>query len=431
MRKLLRLSLAGGATVLVLLFMLIAYVFAGPVSSGAIFLLIPAGTTSRPESPEPYEPLHKGHVDLSTGEYTREDDDLVVTGTPPLVLRRTYYSGWRSSRPFGINTTHTGEAYLVGDPKAFQWAALILASGHRIDFSRTSPGNWFMNAMFQHRGGRRPYQGAVIGWTGLGWTMGMPDGSRASFQSCGRGGRELCSVLQTRDAEGHAIHYRRTLSGRLVRMEASADRWIGFDYDDGERITRAYDSTGREVRYAYDERRRLSRVTTFDGKTREYTYTDRDEMRTVTEPGIFLENTYDAAGRCIRQVNRFASEPKPYTFEMNYRVDGEAITQTEETQSDGTWSKYTFDASRNVIAESWGEHGKELARVSYDRDSVSNLVVALTVTCADRAGRQAAHFSRVQPGYDEWTRWDLYKTHCTWSDWIKGRQAKRLDREPR
>jgi len=38
-------------------------------------------------------PRHKGGVDLSTGLYGREDDDLVVNTPMPIVLRRTYNSG--------------------------------------------------------------------------------------------------------------------------------------------------------------------------------------------------------------------------------------------------------------------------------------------------------------------------------------------------
>ena len=40
-------------------------------------------------SHRPWRPLHKGGADISTGVYTREDDDLVVNTPLPIVLRRT------------------------------------------------------------------------------------------------------------------------------------------------------------------------------------------------------------------------------------------------------------------------------------------------------------------------------------------------------
>jgi hypothetical protein len=46
-------------------------------------------------------PVHKGSIDLPTGLYVRVNEDLVVQGSPLLVLRRTYLSGFRESREFG------------------------------------------------------------------------------------------------------------------------------------------------------------------------------------------------------------------------------------------------------------------------------------------------------------------------------------------
>jgi hypothetical protein len=75
---------------------LAVFVFSGPVLSGAVFLLLPAPESSATfERPGSYEPLHKGHVDLRTGLYIRRNEDVVVRGTPALVLRRTYLSGYR------------------------------------------------------------------------------------------------------------------------------------------------------------------------------------------------------------------------------------------------------------------------------------------------------------------------------------------------
>jgi YD repeat-containing protein len=422
LRKLGRLSLVGSITLLVVL-------FGGPVSSGAIFLLLPPRWGAAPtQLPESYEPLHKGFVELSMGLYTRENEDLVLTGTPPIVLRRTYMQTWRSDKPFGLKTTHNGEEYLIGDPKQFQWAALITAAGNHIRFERTSAGTSFINAMFEHRTTPGEFLGASLGWTGFGWTMRLRDGRQSSFQPCGPRGPKLCSLVHTRDAAGETVTYKRDGSGKLLRMEASSNRWIAFDYDDRDHIVRAYDSGGRAVRYAYDDRGRLTRVNTFDGQTMQYTYTDRDEMRTVVEPHTSPENTYDSHGRCIRQVNHFPGNPEPFVFQFEYRGEGFDVTETTSRQSDGTWSRHTFDANRRKTSEAWGASGQQTATLTYERDAVSGAVIGLTLTCADRAGRQTSHASRVQPGYEEWIKWDLFQTHCTWSDWIRERHAQRLDR---
>lgn len=387
--------------------------FAGPVTSGAVLLLLPtAGPRADHDLPASYSALHKGHIDLGTGLYIREDEDLVLRGTPALILRRTYLSNYRVTKEFGVGTTHTGEWYLVGDGERFTWAALILADGSRIQFDRTSSGSSFLNAMYEHRAASGEWQGARLGWTGGGWTLRRRDGSLARFRPCGQG--SVCSLTETRDADGHTIQYRREPSGRLLRTEASADRWIAYDYDAENRITRAYTSTGDEVRYEYDHGGRLKRVTAKDGITRRYAYTARDQMATIEEPDTTIENVYNDDDRCIRQVNRFPGDAEPYTFDFAYTIKEKAVVETSTTRSDGSWSRYTFGEGQYTTSETWGSAGVEPATVDYERDHETNMITVLTVTCPDRTGRPLRHMSLVKPGWEEWTKRDLLQTYCSW-----------------
>ena len=93
--------------------------FLGPLTSGALFLLMPGDEPATPDASPTDTPLHKGYTDLATGLYVREDDDVIVDGAPRLALRRTYLSGDRYSRAFGVGTTHAGERYLIGDGDRF------------------------------------------------------------------------------------------------------------------------------------------------------------------------------------------------------------------------------------------------------------------------------------------------------------------------
>ena len=64
----------------------VTMVWGGPLSSGALFLLLPA-----PSRPAPAErllairPMHRGRVDLATGLYIREDEDIVLSELPAFV----------------------------------------------------------------------------------------------------------------------------------------------------------------------------------------------------------------------------------------------------------------------------------------------------------------------------------------------------------
>ena len=400
-------------TILAICVTCVAALFAGPVSSGAMLLLLPGEMVPVEHGvSEDYEPLHKGRIDLGTGLYVRENEDLVVRGVPGLVLRRTYLSNYRVSRHFGVGTTHDGEVYLIGDGARFQSASLILATGTRINFARVSSGASVWNALFEHQESARDWRGTRLGWTGTSWALRRPDGSLSLFKPCGGGGGS-CSILKARDADGHTILFRRDAGGRLVRME-TGPAWIAFEYDLASRVARAHSSARQEVRYEYDARGRLSRVVGHDGAVRRYTYTDADQMATIVEPGTDIENVYGADGRCIRQINRFPDDDdaEPYIFDFSYDVENGEVVRVETKRSDRTWSRYTF-ASRDVTSEAWGRAGTELAAVAYVRDAPTREISSLTLTCPDRTGRPLPHTSIVTDGNEEEITWGLLKTHCS------------------
>ena len=375
-----------------------------------VLIALSLGVISVPARTEPaqdrlppnYEPKHKGGVDLATGLYVREDEDLVVEGIPPLLLRRTYLAGYRTSKQFGIGTTHNGEIYLHGD---FQKISLILAKGARIAFERTSTGP-LLNAIYEHRSGSDEWRGAQLRFTLFGWTLKRRDSSELMFQGCGPVARTVCSIIRSRGPYGETIDYRRDLSGRLARMEAGS-RWIAFDYDSSNRITRAHTTSGRSVTYEYDGAGRLSRVKPNEGRGHRYTYTDRDELATIEDPETTIENYYDPNGRVIRQVNHYPDDPEALTFHFSYRLTGDAVVQTEVARSDDRWTRYTFSETRDVVLEVWGTGPQQLGTFKYERDPQTRAVSALTIICPVRNGLPVQHKRSVSDGDLMGTKVDL------------------------
>ena len=339
--------------------------------------------------PPNYQPLHKGGVDLPTGLYVREDEDLVIGGIPPLILRRTYLAGYRISKQFGIGATHNGEIYLHG---TLQKISLILAKGSRIDFEPISKGP-LPSTIYAHRSGSDEWRGAQLR-VGFGWMLKRRDGSEMLFQLCGPFAKPVCSILSWRGAFGETIDYRRDTSGRLTKME-SGSRSIALEYDSSNRIIRADATSGASVAYEYDSAGRLARVKASDGREHLYTYTNRDELATITDPGRTIENSYDSNGRVVRQVNRTAGDPEPFIFDFTYRVAGEAVVETRTARSDGSWSRYTFDKAREVIVEDWGWGENHHGSFKYDRDPQTGALSALTITCSGRNGPPAQHMRKV------------------------------------
>ena len=359
-------------------------------------------------APAEHAALHKGSIDLATGLYVRVNDDLVVQGSPALVLRRTYLSGFRESREFGIGTTHSGEDYLIGDSEGFQWAALILARGTRINFTRVTPGTGLPGARFVHDGSAGEWHGAELSWTLASWSLKKRDGSVLVFRGCGK--EDVCSIIQSTDAHGRTINYRRNAFGRLLKMEAGS-RWIGFDYDGEGRIERAYDSTRRTLRYTYDKRGRLERVTAADGTAYRYTYSDQDELETIEEPGTSITNTYEA-GRCVRQVNWFPDRD-PYVFELKYQAEGRTVHRTRITESNGTWREYAWDDRKAAMSELMGRTGAEPAFIMYERDAPSRAVIAFTVSGKGRDGQPLRQRIPVKQGEADLVKHALVSKLCS------------------
>ena len=328
----------------------------------------------------PAAPRHKGGIDPSTGVYTREDEDLVVPDVVPLVLCRTYLSGDRVSRHFGVGTTHPGEWYLIGDGATFQWAELILSTGGRIHFDRVSAGNAAADAVFEHRATPTRFLGARLRYETRGWLMTFMDGGTALFRHCNPNNSDVCSILETRDKAGHGIRYVRDDRGRLLQMQGETQK-IVFHYDAQSRIDHAEDSAGHTVDYSYDEHGRLRRVRGADGTLRRYDYTDRDEMAEIEEPAFTIENWY-GSGRVVRQRITYPSSEQPDVIRFAYTVRNGAVVQTDITEFDGTITRTRYNEHHYRLLEILDAEGERPLTVTYDRDS-SNVARMARAQCRD------------------------------------------------
>jgi YD repeat-containing protein len=388
----------------------VAAIYAGPLSSGALFLMIPPRAPAFDHRvPSTYEPLHKGGVDAGIGLYTREDEDLIVPDVVPLVLTRTYLSGDHVSRQFGVGGTHPAEWYLIGDGAAFQWAELILANGGRIHFHRVTSGTSFTDALFEHRSTPTSFFGSKLGWVGLEWALRFADGSLALFQGCGGDHTKTCSLMEMRDADGHRVRYVRDDSGLLLKIQGPT-REIAFDYDARRRIVRAYDSPTHGVSYTYDDGGRVSRVVSSDGTTRTYTYTARDEMLTIDEPGWAIKNTFDDAGRVVKQVTQLSDAEEPITFQFAYTVDNGLVAHTDMTRN-GVRTRYTYNSKHYELSQIIDADGPNPISVTFDRSATTNLVSALTVRCLGPDGHVIRNVA-ARSGSEDSTAGELIRREC-------------------
>ena len=360
--------------------------------------------------PRPYRPLHKGGVDISTGLYTREDDDLVVNTAMPIVLRRTYMSGDHVSRPFGIAATHPGEWWIYGDnDQRIPWGDLILADGGRIHFTRISPGDRQEGAVLRHDSTPTEFNGALLSWNGSKWEMRFRDGALAVFLDC-QASRETCSLVERRDPQGHRIAYVRDASGTLLRMESEGQS-IAFDYDDHKRIVRAHDSTQHAVLYTYDDGGHLLRATESDGTIRNYEYDERHKLTAIREPGRIIRNWFDESGRFARQEVRSSDQDlDPYVATARYIVDGDSVVQVDFDEGGGV-ERHRYNSHHYMVSETFWADGPRPITFAYDRDATTNVVNGATMSCIGLEGAVTRPV-RLTPDAEHSTKLTLMRESC-------------------
>jgi YD repeat-containing protein len=373
---------------------------------------LPAGQDltdrSADDAPSDDVPLHKGRVEISNGVYIREDDDLIVSTTPRIVLRRTYLSGDRKSRRFGVGATHPGEWYLYGDgDPTIPWAELILADSGRIHFTRISKGSSQVGAVLRHDTTPTVFNGSLLSWDGNRWALRFRDGSGAWFLDCNTP-KETCSVVEQRDPQGHGVLYVRDAEGTLQRIE-SAGRGISFEYDSQGRIIRARDTEDHSVAYSYDDAGRLVRSTSSDGSIRRYEYNERDEMVAIREQVRVVENWFDEAGRLTRQVVNEPEWPAPWVATLAYTLEGGSVVQTDSVD-DGVKTVYRFNRSGYVVSETTDADGPSPITVTYDRDR-TNTGTTITLVCAGPRG-PVNRTVPLQSGAEEGAKDALIRKEC-------------------
>jgi len=330
-------------------------------------------------------------VDLGTGLYVLNEDDIITSELPPILLTRTYRNRDQVSRAFGVGSTHPYDIYLIGDGKHFSYAELILADGGRIHFERISPGIGNIDALFEHTTTPTEFYHARMAWDRFGWTIKLTNGASYSFRGCND--ESMCGLIRYTDPRGKTVEIKRDAHGQAMAIIAPNGHQITLDYDHNGRIkTAMYRSDPNMIQqcdYEYDTRGRLVKVRkhfVMLGRTIDtelsYSYDNLDQMRTINWPGLSMTNKYDAGGRVIRQV---LSDGR--IFKLDYVLDDHSrIIQTIIQDPDGSRRRVTFNAQGYTLTDTMNFGLPTERMISYQRESPGNRVVTVSIRCRTGKG---------------------------------------------
>ena len=326
-------------------------------------------------------------VHLATGLFALRKLDLAVRDVIPLAVKRYYVQNDTSPRPFGIGITHPYQMFLWS-ANQYQEADLILPSGAKVHYVRTSPGTGYADAVFEN--GNRPgaFFESRITWNGNGWDLKLKNGLVYVFG-------ENAPLQSIRDRYGNTVTVTRNIdsqTGKVSRVTSPNGRWIQFTYDTSNRVSQVTDNIGRQVGYVYDRPGdppgRLWKVTDPGGGVTEYTYDASGRMKTIKDAlGIvFLTNDYDSNGRVSRQT-----EADQTTYLFAYTLDSNGrVTQTDVTNRRGYLRHLEFNGAGYTVTDTRAVGQPEAQPRTYVPDPTTNLLTSMT----DALGRQTSY------GYD-------------------------------
>lgn len=258
-------------------------------------------------------------VNLSTGNFVYEHEDMRIDGKIPLFFHRYYNAKDRSKGSLGKCYVHNYEIYLKEDDE----------------------------------------KGKVI--------IYMGDGQKKSFRRIQDGiYQSLYSVkeLLTKEGDNYALltlsgkKYIFDKTGKLVREENQQKQGITFQYDEYDRLKQAITDHGTFLAYSYNKIGQLIQVTDHVGRTVKLAY-ERGKLAEVEMPqeSRYIYH-YGKNGRIEEVVN-----PCGYVAVKNRYDEKRRITHQEFP--DGGYMEYTYDDSKRQVILT--ERNK--SKIAYVHDS--------------------------------------------------------------
>ena len=176
-------------------------------------------------------------------------------------------------------------------------------------------------------------------------------------------------LYKREDTNGQVISYERTEEALTIHNRTT-DETVTLFYDTNGRLVNAGDSHGRSISFAYDENDCLTGYWNEEGNLTTYTYDEKGRMLTVVSPlgTVLVENSYDEAGRVIRQKeagdDRYA--------ELTYTEPTSRVGRTEIQKRDGAARIYYYDLFEHILSET-DENGAETSYV-YEKGKLAKKI---------------------------------------------------------
>jgi RHS repeat-associated protein len=325
-------------------------------------------------------------IDVQTGIFFHEWNDLAISDVMPLTLERAYTSDDNNSHVFGIGGNANFGMHLYSASSNFTTPELVLPNGDAIAFNLIAGNStsWPLTGdVWEHTGTNSAFYGATLQFftgTPIGeyWQMTMKDGTEYGFQS------DVPNQLKwIQDRFGNELQF--NYNGGLVdQIVSPSGRTITLNYDSSNRVSTAVDNSGRTVTYAYNSAGDLATVTYPDQTTEQYTYDGNSRLLTMQDRRghIWVSNQYDVNGRITTQT---LADSTSYQFAYTTNSSN-VVTATTITDPNGNQEQVVFDPVSHDPSSDTYAYGTSLAQTTTYVREPSGLIDSET----DALGRTTA-----------------------------------------
>ncbi|WP_321384224.1 DUF6531 domain-containing protein [uncultured Enterococcus sp.] len=272
-------------------------------------------------------------VNLATGNFSAEKEDILIRGDSPLVFKRTYNAMDEYQGTLGERWVHSFEVKLEEVPKEKQ-LKIMMEDGCVIYYEETEENEYVSKLHPAHR----------LRKVSDGYQLITEDKSCYSFTTSGRwfeketaDGKKISlsynenhQLKKVTSSSGH-LRFRYNTEGYLILVRDHTNRKLQFDYNDGCLI-KVIGVRKDELRYTYNEKKEL--------------------IKTTNPRGIDLvQNEYDYLSRTTRQVF-----PDGGVMTYQYNDEEKFITVTEQNSNKITYHRDKDYRNTRVVYSDGEEH---------------------------------------------------------------------------
>lgn len=322
-------------------------------------------------------------VNTLTGQFDHVEHDAFLRDVISIDVTRTYSNLDLNQRTFGVGMSLGYDVFLYSQNQ-WQEVDLILPSGSRVHYARTSPGTDFQHAIFQSSApGKWNHSVIARNQARGGWDLLFRNGAKWFFP-------QFQPLHEITDPNGNTLRIVRQdndgTAGNIARIISPNGRSLELVYNASGFVQQTIDNVGRTYTYNYDATGHL--IEEIDPMGGHRTYAWQAFATGPSSPPIFrlaeihdprgnlvVRNDYDGAGAVIHQeLDDGATYDYAYTtIPCHPPIPNQGAqlcypfpVSVDVTSRRGTVRRVTYDLLGRVTANTYGVGLPEQQVVGYE-----------------------------------------------------------------